>query len=370
MLTISPSPTCSLVRKGSKAKGGDGLGTTSTTEKTQLSEGTLNRRSSTMLSTNRQRLTGDVPKPRNIRIRNLRLHHKTLQLLVYIFHPASALCLGNHCHNFTAFSCERRETWVASITLRSWRVDLKDRQESTVIADRGSARGASVGTSPPAQDGNSGPAQNRKQSSPRLVDDTDVIEDPPECMQNEELTEEDKSIQPPQEDKLRRIWEMNVEKGHRNMSFNLEMSSIILSTNNFGDFSKCTIVTELFDRNNPSVFKAEKSNSAEEQTGGSTPHTSTSPATTTPTLVPLGTHGAEGNGDRVGDLEEVVEHARKLWQIFIHQPQTGRCLVFLLILGKLCQLIHDEYKEAIKYLKQLLPDDDDVSPPTQVPHAI
>ena len=83
----------------------------------------------------------------------------------------------------------------------------------------------------------------------------------------------------------------------------LQMSSIILSTNAFGDFSKCTIVSELIDDKK---------------------------------------------------MGHIVIAARKLWQKFIHQPQTARCLVFLLILGEICQKLARDYKEAIKVLKSVL----------------
>jgi hypothetical protein len=83
----------------------------------------------------------------------------------------------------------------------------------------------------------------------------------------------------------------------------LEISSIVISTNPFGDFSKCTIISELIDED-----------------------------------------GMEG----------IVEEARILWQKFIHQPQTGRCLVFLLVLGKLCQKVTKTYEEAINKLTSIL----------------
>ena len=52
-----------------------------------------------------------------------------LELLVYVIHPESAACLGDHIRdilNFSRFSCQTGDTWVASITLRSWRVHDTD----------------------------------------------------------------------------------------------------------------------------------------------------------------------------------------------------------------------------------------------------
>lgn len=84
----------------------------------------------------------------------------------------------------------------------------------------------------------------------------------------------------------------------------LEISSVVLSTNPFGDFSKCTSISELIDKK---------------------------------------------------QMETLVEkHAQIVWQKFIHQPQTGRCLVFLLILGKLCQKVVETYKESINRLTSIL----------------
>lgn len=86
----------------------------------------------------------------------------------------------------------------------------------------------------------------------------------------------------------------NVKK---NWFFELDVSSVVISTNSFGDFSKVTVVSELISED---------------------------------------------------DMKEIVESARKLWQKFIHQPQTARCLVFFLLLGEMCQKITLNYNEAIK----------------------
>ncbi len=83
----------------------------------------------------------------------------------------------------------------------------------------------------------------------------------------------------------------------------LQISSIILTTNAFGEFSKCTIISELMSDE---------------------------------------------------DLEPLGADAQKLWERFIHQPQTGRCLVFLLILGKLCQKIANKGRKAMEYLVKSL----------------
>lgn len=83
----------------------------------------------------------------------------------------------------------------------------------------------------------------------------------------------------------------------------LSASSIVLSTNKFGDFSKCSIISEMIT----------------EET-----------------------------------LQQLEKEVPILWQRFIHQPQTGRCLVFLLLLGRLCQAIALEHQEAVNYLMAII----------------
>jgi hypothetical protein len=181
-------------------------------------------------------------------------------LLAHVIHPESAACLGNHIIRFCQFSCQRGETWVASITLRSWRVD------------------------------SNGPQSNDDQS---------------------QAFKDDEPIYLPQ--KFKQVWgnasqkkkkKLGLEKlSLEKLSFELDVSSIVISTNAFGDFSKCTVVSKLV-----------------------------------------------GNDDMMG----IVQSARKLWQKFIHQPQTARCLVFFLVLGKICQHITQNYKEAVELLTSIL----------------
>jgi len=93
------------------------------------------------------------------------------------------------------------------------------------------------------------------------------------------------------------------EEDKRPGVISLNASSIVLSTNEFGDFSKCSIISEIFT--DETLLQVEKD-------------------------VPV------------------------LWQRFIHQPQTGRCLIFLLLLGRLCQAIAQEHQEAINYLTSVM----------------
>jgi len=83
----------------------------------------------------------------------------------------------------------------------------------------------------------------------------------------------------------------------------LTVSSIAISTTAFGDFSKTTIISEILPGSK--IIRA-------------------------------------------------GEEAQKLWRVFIHQPQTARCLAFLLLLGLLCQEIAQQYNQAADYFADIL----------------
>lgn len=85
--------------------------------------------------------------------------------------------------------------------------------------------------------------------------------------------------------------------------FRLTMLSLVISTNDFGDFSKCTILSETVDNS---------------------------------------------------QMKKLVQDSHNIWQKFVHQPQTGRCLVFLLALGVMCKKIAEQYANAIKAFASLL----------------
>lgn len=185
------------------------------------------------------------------------IHQKVLELLVYVVHREAAACLGDHILNLSRFSCQTGDTWVASITLRSWRVE----------------EGKKVKRNKPSNK----PAPNSS-----------------------------KGFLLPWN--LRQVWGGKKGDGEKpkvgeDTIFKPQVSSVILSTNAFGDFSKCTVVSEF-----------------------------------------------------IGDekMKPIVKDARKLWQKFIHQPQTARCLVFFLLLSEFCQAIAEHYKTAIDKLSSIL----------------
>jgi hypothetical protein len=76
----------------------------------------------------------------------------------------------------------------------------------------------------------------------------------------------------------------------------LNVSSISMVTNRFGDFSKCLIVSTILSDD---------------------------------------------------DVKRVADEAEKLWRKFAHHPQTARCLAFLLVLGMLCKKIAKNYDRSV-----------------------
>jgi hypothetical protein len=188
---------------------------------------------------------------------------EVLELLVYVIHPESAACLGDHVLNLSSFSCRTGDTWVASITLRSWRVESE-------------------------------PVEKNKKGK-RIEKREDLSDTSPEDCHDFRLPLN-----------LKQVWVQKKGVGEDTI-FKPEVSSIVLSTNSFGDFSKCTVVSGLF----PDNKRDEK-------------------------------------------MESIVKDARILWQKFIHQPQTARCLVFFLVLGKFCHEITDHYEKAIEKLSSIL----------------
>jgi hypothetical protein len=120
----------------------------------------------------------------------VKIPKEILELLVYVIHPESAACLGDHIRdilNFSRFSCQTGDTWVASITLRSWRVHDKD------VIHR------APGDAP---------------TDPKLQNSADDFYLPTN---------------------LKQVWDQVSGINDRTI-FKPEVASIILSTNSFGDF--------------------------------------------------------------------------------------------------------------------------------------
>lgn len=210
------------------------------------------------------------------------LHSDVAKVLVYILHPESVDCLNNHALRFSRFSYQRKDPWMLGITLRSWSRVPKakgTKHTPTKCADDLTRQqfGENMNTS--------GESVNRNKGI-RTLEDYDCSVD-------------DRPIFLPDKLKCSLIDRSTFKEEDQNPSqVELNVSSFVIKTNDFGDFSKCTIISEII----PS-----------------------------PRLRRLG------------------YEAQIIWQRFIHQPQTARCLVFLLILGLMCQEMAERFKDAIKY---------------------
>ena len=167
-----------------------------------------------------------------------------VELLVFVLHPESVDCLANHLLGFSRYSSHAKEPWLARITLRSWR--LEDYAGDWACSEN--------------------------EGDPILVPDKVK-----EALMNSKL-DPAKRVAPP-------------------------LSSIVISTNAFGDFTKTTIVSKIMP------------------------------------------------GSK---LRYAGNKAQELWRMFVHQPQTARCLVFLLLLELLILEIEKQYRDAADYLIGIL----------------
>jgi Mg2+ and Co2+ transporter CorA len=82
-----------------------------------------------------------------------------------------------------------------------------------------------------------------------------------------------------------------------------DASSFVISTNQLGDFGKSTVISRLLDE---------------------------------PTM------------------EQLSKTARDIWNVFVHQPQTARCLVFLVFLGGMCDEMSTRYETVVLELVAIL----------------
>ncbi|RYP42700.1 hypothetical protein DL767_000069 [Monosporascus sp. MG133] len=179
-----------------------------------------------------------------------------LRIFVYVLHREMVDCFENHVQRVSRFVLQKRKTSVvAYITLRSW--SLKS-------------------TSHSSEDDN--------------------------CAYGE-----DEDVTPLPEMLKETLTNRNGGKPFEMPEVKLKVSSIGISTNEFGDFSKCSVITDLVDSN-----------------------------------------------DEAKKLEGTVKDTVKdIWDKFIHQPQTGRFLVFSFILGLICEKIVLHYDKAIKEIVRI-----------------
>ncbi|KAI0552484.1 hypothetical protein F4679DRAFT_534257 [Xylaria curta] len=183
-----------------------------------------------------------------------KLTRKLVRMLAFVIHPEAVICLSNHVMHTPRFSFHRGPTWMMSITVGSW---------SPTNVEQLSRKGDNV-----------------------MVNE--YIELPPEIKNAAVLESGDRALTSPQS----------------RVSFSL--SSLVLTTNAFGDFSRCTVISEF--------------------------------------------------NDEIEDERNEVEAAEKcneIWQVFVHQPQTARCLVFLRMLGRLCTEVCKQYTNTVKEFESI-----------------
>jgi hypothetical protein len=206
-------------------------------------------------------------------IRAVRILSKhLLQMLLYVIHPEAAACLSSHVLCYSRFSCRSGNMWTARITLRSWIL-----QDSGSVAAHSSVPGSDQDAPIAIPMAKSGADDDAPITFPKAFKNIDPL-------QKDNLTEKRKPAPQPK-------------------SFKLTVSSLILSTNAFGDFTKLTLISETIDDSRLVSFATE---------------------------------------------------CRTLWQKFVNQPQTARCLVFLLALGVMCERLAQQYEKAIEAYSKIL----------------
>ncbi|ERF69363.1 hypothetical protein EPUS_09270 [Endocarpon pusillum Z07020] len=207
---------------------------------------------------------------------------RLIPLLVYVIHPESTACLNNHLLHIPRFLCQKGNTWIARITLGSW---LPKDGDDTCSEEEAKLRPDHDTISLPKElkpvktcyeaNGNSD-----KNQTPRIFRLTLRSWLP---KRGDDICSDEEAKLRPDHDPISLAKELtpvktcyeangNSDNNQEPKNFRLIMSSVILSTNAFGDFSKCTIISEDIGDNN---------------------------------------------------LMKLAEDSSTLWRKFIHQPQTA-----------------------------------------------
>ena len=181
-----------------------------------------------------------------------------VKAFVYMWHTESMDAFDNHLGTLSQFSSTRKDSWICQVTLMYWSLA----QAPTSSSDNGSATETVQGYS---EDG-------RK----------------PYKFPPKDLREKKKKG-------TRRKGAYHVVRQ--------DASSIIISTNQLGDFGKTTIISRLIDE---------------------------------------------------AAMERLSGAALEIWNAFIQQPQTARCLVFLVLLGEVCDEMSSRYERILKELTTVL----------------
>ncbi|KAJ2998175.1 hypothetical protein NUW58_g410 [Xylaria curta] len=190
-----------------------------------------------------------------------KLTKKFVQVLAFVVHPEAVTCLSNHVLHTLRFSFHKGPIWMTSITVGSW--ILANTEQMTLKHES-----AMTNESVKLPDELRGAAQDAERLRGR----------------NSALTSSQSRV-------------------------SFFVSSAVLTTNAFGDFSRCTIISEVKDENK----KMKR------------------------------------------DEPVIAEISNEIWQVFVHQPQTARCLVFLHVLGMLCAKLCKQYRHTITEFEFIVP---------------
>ncbi|KXX73399.1 Magnesium transport protein CorA [Madurella mycetomatis] len=185
-----------------------------------------------------------------------RLPKELMGHLIYVLHPEVVTGLNHHVLSLSRFLCQKRSTWISTITLKAWSVKRSDMSFN-------------AGMIPQVE--STGTAKLLCQGEFKQV--------------NSKVQHEN----------------MNIIPLTRKSDIVQRLSTITMSTNFSGDFSKCTIISNLLEDKH---------------------------------------------------ISETANRIRSLWQQFVHRPQTARCLAFLLILRELSKVIRKEYRSVVEEINK------------------
>ena len=178
------------------------------------------------------------------------LNQAIVGAFVYMWHQESMNCFGAHLGTVSRFCwTNKTDRWAVEITLRYWTLEGKFSRDPKHPDHPGYYNGSCGG--------------NRPDES--LLD-------------NEDRT-------------LIKLPNSLIDHGQKDFEAIPMASSIILSTNHFGDFGQCTVISEIV-----------------------------------PEL----------------EMYRACETALRITEEFIHQPRTARCLIFFVHLGCTCEAISGE----------------------------
>jgi hypothetical protein len=191
-----------------------------------------------------------------------------LRLFVYVLHTEMLDCFENHSLRVSKFVMQKRRSVVTYISLRSWSLEGRECGGTETVNASTKAKKSKHGKrhhvvhSLSSEEFISLPESLRKafDKNNELDGQDDHCFDEPPCME-------------------------------------LKVSSIGISTNSFGDYSKCTVTTDLLEKS---------------------------------------------------DKAELGHTLQKIWDDFVHQPQSGRFVVFAVVLSSICREIARSYDNAIR----------------------